>query len=390
MKRKDPRPEEYLYWKQLMKHLNRKDGNITWNSDIIFQHCRPEGMIYPRQLEIHLPGDHKRACDLACSHCAGKYFIKELGNWESDALRLLSKLEGKIPYHIYGGAYTEPIINPYFLTFLATTKRYGNHFGIHTNGTQLLQLEKNQGWLTELNRLSTDTTDYLSISIDAGRSEDWAANKGGDEKTFGEILRGINMALRIRDKTGKGHSIRLCYLINDTNDTINNLESISNFAKAIGVDSLRFSIPFAHYKRSFADVKRYKRGVEELNDDRYYKDLLPYLSKSKSNRPYIFYTGPEYTDIDKYTFTRCIYGYYQITLGADGYIYKCSTTATPTAKHCRLGKITPDLWRFREIIQSNYNPNWSCQISCFDQALRCNRMGLEINRRYHERSSADR
>ena len=360
-----------------MKHLkwNYRDESTFFNTNFV----------YPRQLEIHLPGDHRRACDLACSHCAGRYFIKGLGRWELDALELLNKLEGKVPYHIYGGAYTEPMLNPYFLTFLATTKKYGNHFGIHTSGTQLLRLEKNQGWLTELNELSTDATDYLSVSIDAGQSEDWAINKGAkDEKIFYEILKGVNKAARIRDKAGKGHAIRLCYLISDQCNTGQNFESISNFAKAAGVDSLRFSIPFAHYKRDFTDVRHYKKNVEDFNDDRYYERLLPYLSNSKSDRPYIFYTGPEFTDIDKYTFTQCIYGYYQITLGADGYMYKCSTTATPTAKHCRLGKITKSLTLFRRAIMSNYNPDWDCRLMCFDESLRCNRMGLEINRRYSE------
>jgi len=377
MKREDPRPEEYLYWKQLMKHLKRnyRDESTFFNVNFV----------YPRQLEIHLPGDHKRACDLACSHCAGRYFIKTLGNWELDALELLNNLKGRIPFHIYGGAYTEPLINPYYLTFLATTKKYNNHFGIHTNGTLLKALEENQGWLTELNRISTDRTDYLSVSIDAGLSTEWAISKGANDHVwFWRILDGLEKAVKIRDKAGKGHSIRVCYLISEICSSDEHFENIVEFAKGARVDSLRFSIPFAHYKRNFHDVRQYKKNVEEYNDDRYYNRLSQYLSKSKDEKPYIFYTGPEFTDIDKFTFSECIYGYYQITLGADGYLYKCSTTATPTAKHCRLGKITSNLAEFKKAIQSSYNPDWDCQKMCFNNALRCNRMGLEINRRYDE------
>ena len=372
MKREDTRPEQYLYWKQLMSHLGGRE-------DVFFS----DKFVYPRQLEIHLPGDHKRACDLACSHCAGKFFKKDLGAWELDGLELLNKLEGRIPYHIYGGSYTEPIINPYYLTFLATTKRHGNHFGIHTSGTLLNILEEKQGWLTELNRISTDSVDYLSVSIDAGVPSDWVVNKGAkDEGVYYDVLKGIMKATNIRAKSGKGHAIRLCYLISNTCNSDENFKRIVMFAKASGVDSLRFSIPFAHYNRNFDSVRAYKKDIELVGDQLYYKRLLPYLSKNKSDRPYIFYVGPEFTDIDRFTFKKCIYGYYQITLGADGYMYKCSTTATPTAKHCRLGKITPYPRDFEIAIDKNYNPDWDCEKMCFNSKLRCNRMGMEINSVY--------
>ena len=108
----DPRPPEYRYWQQLLHHLDGK-------TDVFFS----GKMIYPRQFEIHLPADHRRACNLACPHCAGKLFDKTLGHWEITALELLDKLQGKIPYHIYGGAYTEPLMNPYFMTLKQTKKK---------------------------------------------------------------------------------------------------------------------------------------------------------------------------------------------------------------------------------------------------------------------------
>ena len=61
----------------------------------------------------------------------------------------MDKLKGKIPYHVYGGAYTEPMMNPYFMTFLSMTKKHNNHFGIHTNGTFLNQLEEHKNLFIE-------------------------------------------------------------------------------------------------------------------------------------------------------------------------------------------------------------------------------------------------
>jgi MoaA/NifB/PqqE/SkfB family radical SAM enzyme len=369
--KKDMRPPEYHYWNQLMEHLNG-DIRAFFNGELV----------YPRQFEIHLPGNHLVPCDMHCTHCAGKKFQKDLGNWEMDGLELLNNLRGKIPYHIYGGAYTEPLLNPYFMSSLHMTKRHGNHFGIHTNGMLLSKLEEQCGWLTELNRISTDNADYLSVSLDAGLPCSWAKTKGiNQENLFNEIIRGINKAVEIKRRAKKGHAIRICYLISPHSDSIENFEAIVKIAKDIGVDSLRFSIPFACYNQSFDEVRKYKQMREMPMTNIYEKRLAPYLSSSQSERPYIFYTGPEFTDIDKFDFKQCLYCYYQITYGADGYAYKCSTTATPTMEMCRLGKITSDLDEFHGLLLKNANPNWNAD-TCFSKGARCNRMGLEINKKY--------
>ena len=372
-KKIDPRPEYYLYWRQLLAHLKTlgKDESCFFNGELI----------YPRQFEIHLPGNKIKACDLHCPHCAGSKFDKSLGDWEMDGIELLDKLQGKIPYHIYGGAYTEPLMNPYFMAFMAMTKKYGNHFGIHTNGTNLLSLDNGTGFLTELNRLSTDNVDYLSVSLDAGTPESWGKTKG-TKKThlYNDILKAVSRAVQIRKKNNTdGHAIRLCYLISPHSNSPEDFKKIVGWAKEHEVDSLRFSIPFDNYNKSFDNVRKYKAEVEIPMDEKYREMLSPYLSESQDEKPYIFYTGPEFTDIDSFTFDKCLYPYYQITYGADGYAYKCSTTATPTGKQCRFGKITADLDEFNKMILRNANPNWDCQKMCFERGLRGNRMAMEIN-----------
>jgi len=371
----DPRPDYYLYWKQLEEHLTSTSNSIDafFNGDLI----------YPRQFEIHLPGNHLSKCQLHCSHCGGKYFDHALDRWEIKGLSLLDKLEGKIPYHIYGGAYTEPLMNPYFLAYIAMTKKYGNHFGIHTNGVALKALIDNFGFAEELNRLATDETDYLSVSLDAGLPTSWGKTKGTKNiHWFEEILSSLEACLEARKKYKPTHAIRLCYLISKHSGTTEDFASIVNWAKDHQVDSLRFSIPFGNYNQSFEKIRQYKESIEIPLGTKYREMLAPYLSLSQNDKPYIFYTGPEFTDVDRFNFKQCIYGYYQITYGADGYAYKCSTVSTPTGKQCRLGKITDDVEEFNKIVLSNYNPNFDCEKMCFSKGLRCNRQGLEINTTY--------
>jgi len=272
------------------------------------------------------------------------------------------------------------------MAYLRTTKQYGNHFGIHTNGILLQTLESVLGFLTELNQMSTDNTDYLSISLDAGSAEGWRKTKGlKDGSGFNEALDGIRTACKIRDNSDKpSHAIRLTYLITPNSDTEEDIKYLVDFAKEVGVDSLRFSVPYDNYNKPFSELQKYHEEVELPRDKIYHERVSPYLSTDKAERPYIFYTDTGFIDYTQFNFTQCIYGYYQITYAADGYAYKCSATAAPDSKQCRLGKITDNLWEFEQMIKQNQNPNWNAQTMCFAKNARCNRMGCELNQQWRE------
>ncbi len=369
MKNKRQRPTAYQYFHILKNHLNNNLSKI-FNGRLV----------YPRQIEIHLPADHKRPCQFDCFYCQGRLLKRPLAHFESEALGLVDKLKGRVPYFIYGGAYSEPLMNPYLMAFLNMTKKYGSHFGIHTNGALLKKLEAMQGWLTELCRIAVDKQDYLSISLDAGTAKSHMKTKNLKRNWFDEIIEGIKMAVKIRGKANK-LAIRVCYLLNEDNSSKKEIKKIIKLMKKIKVDSLRFSIPYDLYGKSFDRVKKYKKRVEIPQDERFSQILAPLMSKSRKEKPYIFYLPPKHQDVERMNFEQCIYSYYQITLGADGYVYRCSSTATPSFKMNRLGKITSDLKKFKQMILANHNPDFN-PLTCFKVGARCNRIALEINRKW--------
>jgi MoaA/NifB/PqqE/SkfB family radical SAM enzyme len=370
-KNKQIRPSSYQYFKILSDHLGG-DLSKVFNGKLV----------YPRQVELHLPSNHKYACNFNCCHCQGMLLNKSLAPFELDALEIIDKLQGKIPYFIYGGAYSEPTLNPYMMTFLNMTKKHHSYFGIHTNGSMLLNLEKTQGWLTELCRIATDKQDYLSVSLDAGRAASHTRSKNLNRNYFDDIIEGIRMAVKIRGKRNYP-AIRVCYLLNDFNSSTKEIRGIIAIMKKIKVDSLRFSIPYDVYGKDFSKVRAYKKNVEIQKNNKFEKILKPLMSKSHREKPYIFYLPPSYQDVEKMNFKQCIYGYYQITIGADGYVYKCSSTATPTFKMVRLGKLTNDLKKFEKMILANADPGFNAS-TCFKVGARCNRMALEINNKWRD------
>jgi len=360
------RPAGYQYFNVVTDHLNN-DLTKIFNGELV----------YPRQLEIHLPGNRKRACNFNCYYCQGRILEQPLAPFEEDALAIVEKLKGRVPYFIYGGAYTEPLLNPYFPDFLKLTKKYGSRFGIHTNGSLLKRLEKEKSFLSEICRIASSPEDYLSVSLDAGVAQSHMRTKNIKVNWFDEIIEGIRIAAKIRGNSRRP-AIRVCYLLNRFNSSESEIKRIISIMQNIKVDSLRFSIPYDLYGKSFDTVRKYKQSVEIIRNFDYGKMLKPLMSKNLRERPYVFYISPHCQDVDRMNFKRCIYSYYQITLASDGHVYKCSSTASPSFKMNRLGKTTNDFEEFKKMILANHNPNFN-PATCFKVGARCNRIALEIN-----------
>jgi len=360
------RPSGYQYFKILSEHLG---GDLTkiFNGELI----------YPRQIEIHLPGDHKQACNFNCYYCQGRRLEQPLYAFEEDALNLVDELKGRVPYFIYGGAYSEPLLNPYFMKFLKLTKKHGSYFGIHTNGSLLKELERKESFITNLCRISTSEQDYISISLDGGTPESHMKTKNIKMNWFDEILKGIKLAIEKRGDS-QFPAIRVCYLMNKFNASVSEIIRIIDIMQQIKVDSLRFSIPYDLYGKEFNNVRKYKQLIESKQNVKYTKMLKPLVSKELNAKPYIFYLSPEYQDVDSMNYDQCIYCYYQITLAADGYVYKCSSTASPSFKMNRLGRIPRSLASLKEMILKNCNSRFTPS-TCFRVGARCNRIALEIN-----------
>jgi len=361
------RPIGYRYWDRLKSHLGQDTRKIFDGR-----------LVYPRQLEIHLPGNGKQRCNFHCSWCQGRELKQPLGRWEADGLALLHKLEGAIPLHVYGGAYTEPLLNRHMLEYLETTKEYGNEFGIHTNGSLLMLKERQEGFLTRLVEMADGENDYLSVSLDAGFAETHTKTKGLKENHFDNIIKGLRRISRIRGKS-KYPALRVVYLLNEHNSSPEEIANIIDLGKRLKLDSLRFSIPYDLYGRNFELVREYKKEKEVPKAQGYYEVIKPYIdAQSSKSKPFIFWVPPDCQDVDEMNYTQCIYSYFQITLAADGWVYKCSSTASPSFKFCRLGRITADLDEFNAMVVKNHNPKWNPMV-CFNHGARCNRMAIELN-----------
>ena len=102
----------------------------------------------------------------------------------------------------------------------------------------------------------------------------------------------------------------------------------------------------------------------------------------------MFYISPFNQDVDRMDFKECIYPYFQISAGSDGYWYKCSSTASPSFSFNRLGEITGNLEDFHKAILRNQRRDFKPEY-CFRAGGRCNRMALECNKAWEVNDGQD-
>lgn len=363
------RLDSYNYMKNLTDWVDEKD---------IFK----KEFVWPRQMEIHLPSNKEIACDFHCFYCQGSKLDMGLGMDEKKALKLMEEIgPDTFEYYVYGGAYTEPLLNPYFMDFMRLTKKLNAHFGIHSNGSQLRKLQEKNGFCTELVSLMKSKYDYYSCSLDGGSPESHMKTKNIKYDAWTDIIEGLKILVAEREKQKSKGSIRVAYLLNKWNSSIDELTKFINLMKEIKVDSLRFSIPYAQYGNEVEKVQNYKQNVENKEHAKFKKLLEPYMSKNKDEKPFIFYFAPVNQDIDRMldeNYKQCAYTYYQTTMGSSGHIYRCSSIATPSFDYGILGKQPETVAELKEMIKVSQDKTFHCH-TCIHSTARCNRMALEIN-----------
>ena len=348
--------------------------------------------VWPRQMEIHLPANKDIACDFHCYYCQGSNLDMSLGMDEKKVLKLMEEIgPNTFEYYVYGGAYTEPLLNPYFMDFMRLTKKLNAHFGIHSNGSQLKKLQKKNSFCTELVSLMESKYDYYSCSLDGGSPQSHMKTKNIKFDAWTDIIEGLKILVKEKEKQKSKGSIRVAYLLNKWNSSKEELSNFINLMKEIKVDSLRFSIPYAQYGNEVKKVQNYKKNIETKLNLKYKSLLEPYMTKNKNDKPFIFYFAPVNQDIDRMldtNYKQCAYTYYQTTIGSSGHVYRCSSIATPTFDYGILGKQPENVKELQEMIQKSQDEKFHCH-TCIESTARCNRMALEINTEWNSFNKKD-
>jgi molybdenum cofactor biosynthesis enzyme MoaA len=292
-----------------------------------------------------------------------------------DGLFNLIKILGRsVPWYIFSGIYSEPTLNIRLLDFITEVKRTGANYGLHTNGVLLPGLQDKQSFVSKLLKIS-DEGDYLTVSLDAGLRQSFAITKGVAPIYFDNVVQGLEL---FKNRDRKRFRLTIAYLLNENNNTEQEICRVVSIAKSVEADALRFSIPYAPYGSSFNDCVRYKNEYELPFSSRI-EEVMERVSLCSTKKLNVFFLPPSSQDIENCFCAHCFNGYYEITLGADGFFYKCSSTASHLFSKHRLGPLTSNIKDFHNAVVLNQDYRFNPLHECLPVGARCTRAALEIN-----------
>jgi len=324
--------------------------------------------VLPRQIHFYLPSGQEQPCNFRCAHCCGILSKKRQVSWERTGLELIHNLDGAVPFMMFSGAFTEPTLNPLLAQFILETKVHESGYGLKTNGSMLVECEDKYDLVSVLCS-ATHIEDFVSVSLDAGYAESHSKSKRVGKDQFDKVISGLYLLKDIRGDC-ELPKIRISYLLNNLNSSENEIRRAIWIAKDIGADSIRFSLPHPPYGTDNRIAKRiFEKYTEYIP---YYEDLFSELSSEE--KPVVFYVSASPHE----KFSRCAYGYYQITLSSDGYVYRCTTAADEIFKELRLGKITSDIVEFTKMLFDNQDPDFNPEL-CSSVKAYCCRAAVAVN-----------
>jgi len=226
--------------------------------------------------------------------------------------------------------------------------------------------------LSTLVSFADSPQDFISVSLDAGFASSHSRTKHVSEYQFHRVLGGLR-ELSVLRGAEPFPKVRVSYLLNKYNSSEAEIKDAIGFARQFNVDSIRFSQPLPFYGDSREHADKIWQEAREKNE-KYLELFEPYVSRQATEKPFVFYVETRQPP----AFSKCAYGYFQITLSSDGYMYKCTTAADNMFEEVRLGKITSALAEFNTAIYVNQDPGFS-PAKCFNLGAYCCRAAAAVN-----------
>jgi len=344
--------------------------------------------IIPHQVEVQ-PGPltKGRLCWLPCPYCYGNS-AQDTGERLSPSryLEIMRQIaEGGVNKIIFAGYATDPLNYAHIEDLLQASRDYNQIFGFHTKALRI-----SDRFIEQATSPSIVSLSYFSVSVDAGSNQIYNKVHGlkdSGNKLYDRVLENISRLCVARAKTAAPLDISITYLINNLNNSTQEvLKNIEDFKQA-GVDLIRFTFP---------QVPRgYKRGVGDKNiPDRsqvlsYVERLKPVIEGANSGECQVLILDLD-AEYDVYQVARslpCFARFIFPSIGFDGWLSHCSESAAPHFRDLVLGNLARrDFWDvFYDYDVADFNKDLEkygkkmCNLGC-----KCDRKEHVVNNRISE------
>jgi radical SAM protein with 4Fe4S-binding SPASM domain len=309
------------------------------------------------KIEIHPSGE----CNMNCELCYGKKLAPVKRSYLSSKVikqnileDVRKKLSEEDPTIIISGLYSEPLKNPEIKNILKEIIKYGFRFGLYTNGA-LLDDEIIDTLTKNLYKKNNNLPSYISINISASMFSNNLLEK---------VLDSIKKLVEKRNKNKSFlqiNAVFYCFC-----KDVGFLEKTVKKLKTIGVDNIRFSIPWERHTLEGLD-KSQKFSKKQIQETiKIFKSLKSKFPEKVKIREY---------KTSKSNNEKCFSMTCSISISPEGDIYPCPELCSPYfKKRFSYGSVLKnkisDIWQSKEhkYMFNNINPKKeNCTCCPFNQ-----------------------
>jgi len=290
--------------------------------------------IIPYQVEFQPPPSSlKKICWLECAYCYGASAddSKSPRMEKALALRVLNEIAfGGVKKVIFAGYATDPLNSPYIDDLLREAINLNLIFGFNTKALKI-----SDNFIEQISRKNIQSSSYLSLSVDAG-----------SDKTYNimhSIKANVNIYSRVVDnakkirKANDDIDLSAAYLINKTNDNLDEIKQFIKDFKGVGCNFLRFS-----FLQQPKDIKLCENTLPNFKEQEKIKNKISdYLISQDSPECKVKLVDiDQEEDIHRKTRTLpCFARFIFPTVGYDGWLYNCSQSSSPNFHSTALGNL---------------------------------------------------
>ena len=301
--------------------------------------------IIPHQVEVQ-PGPIKgNICWLSCPYCYGSSANDTVERLSLERyLEIMRQIaKGGVKKIVFAGYATDPLNYENIEDLLEVTIDHKQIFGFHTKA-----LKVSDRLVKQITSQSITSLSYFSVSVDAGYNESYNKVHGVSNlnaKIYDRVIENIKNISNFRNNTNAPLDLSITYLVNNINNSSDEvLKHVHDFRDA-GVDLIRFTFP------------QVPRGYEHKDGDLFIPNRNQVLEFMDRLAPLIKNENSEdckviILDLDKdYQIGHiertlpCFARFIFPSIGFDGWLSHCSESTAPHFSDLALGNLSErDFW----------------------------------------------
>jgi len=301
--------------------------------------------VIPHQLEVQPgPTTTKSLCWMKCPYCYG---LSSQDSGERLPLERYTEIlnqaaEGGIKKFIFAGYATDPLNYKHIHHLHKIALESGAITGFHTKAIKV-----SEELISQITASNIAPQSYFSISVDAGTNESYNIVHGVNStaKVYDRVIQNITRIAEARERETSVLDLSATYLINEHNNSPEEVLKAIHDLRSAGVDLIRFTFP--QEPRGFDGTVNSSSVPKREKILEYMESLSPLIEAENTDicQVIIMDLDADFSIENQERTLPCYARFLFPSIGFDGFLGHCSESAAPHFRDMALANLNEtDFW----------------------------------------------